>query len=249
MNLEEWDIGKIISKGAFGFVLLIRNKETKDIKVGKFIKIEKLETVDKTLKKEINILESLDHRNIIKYYEHVQTDEFICLIFEYMPNGDLYEQVFTTETCKYIIKQVVDAVNYCHSRNILHRDVKPENVLRRASDNLIKLCDFGFSKSVSTKEEKCNTFCGTLDYLSPEQVQCLDHNYKVDVWMIGILLYEISVGKPPFEAPSRKETYKNICDCEITFPDDYELKDDVLKFIQKDPNDRIELDDFLKDLL
>lgn len=67
--------------------------------------------------------------------------------------------------------------------------------------------------------------------------------------MIGILLYEISVGKPPFEAPSRKETYKNICDCEIIFPDDYELKDQVLKFIQKDPANRIELQDYLKDLL
>lgn len=99
----------------------------------------------------------------------------------------------------------MEGLNYLHSRSIIHRDIKPENLL--ISGGKIKIADFGWSIYTNRRRE---TVCGTLDYLAPEMVLGETHDFKVDVWGVGILAFELAAGKPPFEDETQNDTYQQI---------------------------------------
>jgi serine/threonine protein kinase len=105
---------------------------------------------------------------------------------------------------------------YLHEKQVIHRDIKPENLLN--SMGTIKIADFGWSV-YSPKEGRRETLCGTLDYLPPEMVTGDNHDYRVDIWSLGILLFEFCVGVPPFETDTHDETYVRIKDVDLQFPD------------------------------
>ena len=102
---------------------------------------------------------------------------------------------------------MTDALSYCHSKKVIHRDIKPENLLWDNYGN-IKMADFGLSVHAPTSRR--TTICGTLDYLPPEMIDSKTHDEKVDLWSLGVLCYELLVGKPPFIAPTQSETYHKI---------------------------------------
>ena len=115
---------------------------------------------------------------------------------------------------KYIY-QLADALSYCHSKKVIHRDIKPENLLLGVYGEL-KIADFGWS--VHAPSSRRTTICGTLDYLPPEMIEDRPHDEKVDLWSLGVLCYELLVGKPPFETPTHDGTYQKILKCEYKFP-------------------------------
>jgi aurora kinase len=139
--------------------------------------------------------------------------------------------------------QIMRAVFHLHKYNIIHRDIKPENILI-GPDNVLKLADFGWAVSdkngFKDTHHKRTTLCGTLDYLPPEMVENRPYSESVDTWTIGVLLYEMLTGSPPFMAPGTENTYKKIQECVVDFPDyvSPEAKGLIQMLLQRDSTKR-----------
>lgn len=134
-----------------------------------------------------------------------------------------------------------DALGYLHSKHCIHRDIKPENILN--NNGVLKIADFGWSIHCPTK--KRDTFCGTLDYLPPEIVNGTNYDFNVDLWCLGVLIYEFCVGIPPFQSKNTNETYKLINKLQVNYPNflSNEVVDLMSKLLQKDPYKRLSLKD------
>ncbi|VBB29834.1 unnamed protein product [Acanthocheilonema viteae] len=175
--------------------------------------MDKSKMKEKLLEHEIKSMEQLHHPNIIRLFECVETTSRIYLVMEYAGFGELYSYIhhrgkLSENHCKPIFAQIVSAISYIHSKNIIHRDIKAENVLLSAPD-WIKLADFGFACQVNPND-RLTTFCGSPAYAAPELLRN-DEYYgaNADIWAIGVLLYFILVGRTPFSG----ETINNLKQC------------------------------------
>lgn len=167
---------------------------------------------DILLKREISIHRNLLHPNIIQLFDNFEDDKNVYLIMEYAENGNLYKQMkkqgkFSEKEAFNIFSQTCIGVDFLHKNKIIHRDLKPENLLIDKRKR-IKVCDFGWS--AETNDQYRYTFCGTVDYMAPEVILCKAHSYTVDVWCLGILLYELLHGKTPYHGSSQNEKMENI---------------------------------------
>ena len=248
---------KQLGSGSFGRVFLVSHNETKKLYALKVIDKRKLLISYGKLDiiyNEINIHSKLDHENIIKLYNVHEDNENINIIMEYAPNGNLYELITKEKNgfseykaFEYFI-QVVNAVYYLHNNNIIHRDIKPENILI-GDDNKIKLCDFGWAKELTL--ENRSTFCGTIEYMAPEIVENENYDYGVDIWSLGILLYELLYGHSPFKANNTKNVILNIKSHELTYDDNNKnvsksCKDLIKKLLNNNPQKRYKIKDILE---
>jgi serine/threonine protein kinase len=168
------------------------------------------------------------------------------MILQYAPKGELYTYLktvgkFNDETAATYINQLADALNYCHSKKVIHRDIKPENLLLGIYGEL-KIADFGWS--VHAPSSRRTTVCGTLDYLPPEMIENRAHDEKVDLWSLGVLCYELLVGKPPFETPTHDATYQKIVRVEYSTPSSMspDAADLIAKLLKKNPSERLSLE-------
>jgi serine/threonine protein kinase len=169
----------------------------------------------------------------------------IYLIIEYAARGELFRLLrdserFSEAQAAQFIVQMSDAINYCHSKHVIHRDIKPENIMVGLNGEL-KIADFGWS--VHTPASRRTTLCGTLDYLPPEMIEGKEHDATVDIWSLGVLLYEFLVGSPPFEEARQRETCRRIQSVDLRFPTGLNplARDLIKKFLQHDPHNRIRL--------
>jgi len=248
---------KQLGSGSFGRVFLVSHNETKKLYALKVIEKRKLLMSYGKLDiiyNEIKIHSKLDHENIIKLYNVYEDNENINIILEYAPNGNLYELIAKQKNgfseykaFEYFI-QVVNAVYYLHNNNIIHRDIKPENILI-GDDNKIKLCDFGWAKELTL--ENRSTFCGTVEYMAPEIVGSENYDYSVDIWSLGILLYELLYGHSPFRADNTKNIILNIKSHELTYEDknkniSHSCKDLIKKLLNNNPQKRYKIKDILE---
>jgi len=247
---------KQLGSGSFGRVFLVSHNETKKLFAQKVIDKRKLLMSYGKLDiiyNEINIHSKLDHENIIKLYNFSEDNENINIIMEYAPNGNLYDLLSKEktgfseyQTFEYFI-QVVNAVYYLHNNNIIHRDIKPENILL-GENNKIKLCDFGWAKELTL--ENRSTFCGTVEYMAPEIVGSENYDYGVDIWSLGILLYELLYGHSPFKANNTKNVILNIKSHELTYDDNKKVskscKDLIQKLLNNNPQKRYKIKDILE---
>ena len=248
---------KQLGSGSFGRVFLVTHNETKKLYALKVIDKRKLLVSYGKLDiiyNEINIHSKLDHENIIKLYNIYEDNDNINIIMEYAPNGNLFELLSKEKNgfseykaFEYFI-QVVNAVYYLHNNNIIHRDIKPENILI-GEDNKIKLCDFGWAKELTL--ENRSTFCGTVEYMAPEIVENENYDYSVDIWSLGILLYELLYGHSPFKANNTKNIILNIKSHELTYDDKNKnvsnsCKDLIKKLLNNNPQKRYKIKDILE---
>ena len=238
---------QVLGSGSYGEVKLIKHKKTGEFCALKIIKKSSLEEdkipIDLVLR-EISIHTSLSHPNIIKLKESCSDESSIYLLLEYAENGSLFKKIkdngrLAQSQAKKMFFQAIQAITYLHLNGIVHRDIKPENVLVDSEEN-IKICDFGWCVK---GEESRNTFCGTLDYMAPEMIKGLTHSYEVDVWALGVLLYEMLHGYPPFQGTKESEKCYNIANCDYKFADwiSSTAKDLIKQMIKKVPGDRIHL--------
>ena len=144
------------------------------------------------------------------------------------------------------LRETISAVKYLHEHNIIHRDIKPENILLDKNYR-VKLSDFGWS-NFCKPDEKRKTYCGTPEYLSPEMAKKLPHDYRVDIWSLGVLLFECLAGYPPFSGQNEGELLRNIKQLKIHWPIDFPplAKNLVLKILKVNPEERPSLDEILK---
>jgi aurora kinase, other len=252
-TLNDFEVGKPLGRGKFGTVYLAREKTSKYIVAIKVLHKSQLlkAGVEHQLRREIEIQSHLRSPNILRMYGYFYDEKRIYLILEYSPGGELYKRLqqkgrFTDKVAAKYISDMALALDYCHEKHVIHRDIKPENLLVGAHGE-IKIADFGWSVHAPTSRR--NTLCGTLDYLPPEMVEGREHDEKVDIWSLGILLYEFLVGSPPFEAEGNSATYRRISRVDLRFPqrgvaDD--AKDLIRKLLVKDPKQRMPLKDIPK---
>ena len=246
-SLKDFEIGKPLGRGKFGSVYLAREKRTKYIVAIKVLQKSQLlkAGVEHQLRREIEIQSHLRHRNILRMYGYFYDSKRIYLILEYSPGGELYKRLqqrghFSDKTAAKYISDLATALDYCHQKHVIHRDIKPENLLIGAQGE-IKIADFGWSVHAPTSRR--NTLCGTLDYLPPEMVEGREHDEQVDVWSLGVLLYEFLVGVPPFEAEGHTATYRRISRVDLKFPQGVteEAQDLIRKLLVKEPSLRMPL--------
>ena len=196
--------------GSYGRVYLVTNKFNNKKYALKVINKNKLMQIYadcRLVQNEVEIHSKLNHPNIIKLYNMKETENEIQILLEYAQNGNLYDIIQKNngldelKAFEYFI-QIVNAVYFLHQNNIIHRDIKPENILIGEND-VLKLCDFGWAKELNVNKRA--TFCGTMEYMAPEIVGSEMYDFSVDIWSLGILLYELIMGHSPFRSKSKKD--------------------------------------------
>lgn len=223
--LEDYTIKQTVGTGSFGRVKLIfHSKENKyyALKILKKIEIMKLKQVDHILS-EISILNIIDHPFLVKIVGISQNERYLYIIMEYVQGGELFTYLRTVQSLKnedsvFYAGQVVLMFEYLHSKNVVYRDLKPENLLID-SQGYLKLTDFGFAKVI---EGRTYTLCGTPEYLAPEILLQKGHGKPVDWWCLGILIYEMLVGIDPFSDEEPMAVYQNILKGKIKFPSNFD---------------------------
>ena len=244
-----------IGKGTFSTIYLYENKQTKKKYALKQIYKDKIIESTNSLNiayKEIDIHSRFIHNNIIRLYSYEENETNFNLLLEYAPNGNLFQLIqkkksLSENECFAYFIQTIDAIFFLHENNIIHRDIKPENLLL-CNKTLIKLCDFGWSTELEIANR--TTFCGTLEYMAPEIIKEEPYEKSVDIWALGILLFEMYYGYSPFKASGNlddgtKEVLSNILNNSIVFPKEKEIDNDmkslILSMIEKKGKKRISI--------
>ena len=243
-----------IGKGAFGEVWKVSHKITGKIYVIKVmdkLAIKEQRLIDQ-INREIEIMYKLNHPHVIRLINHFEDDDKFYLIMPYASKGQLYSLLrrqvrFDQRTAAQYMREVIEAVRYIHSFSpkIIHRDIKPENLLLDENYRVL-LSDFGWSNFLDDNEYR-KTFCGTPEYLSPEMAKKEGHNEMVDIWALGVLMFEFLAGYAPFSGSCPKELYSNIKKLKINWPVDFPplAKNLITKILKLNPSERLSLEEIL----
>jgi len=210
MPLESYVIGKLIGKGSYGQVSLAKHKRDKKQYVIKKIDLHEASDRERTFaQQEVQILAKLKHPNIVSYKESFQNNEgFLHIVMGYCEGGDLYTKLKDQGKRKEHLseKQIVEwfvqiamALQFMHDRNILHRDLKTQNIFLTKS-KIIKVGDLGIARVLESTADMATTLIGTPYYMSPELFSNRPYNYKSDVWALGCCVYEMATLKHAFNA-------------------------------------------------
>lgn len=224
-TLASFEIMTTLGTGTFGRVRLVKNKANGKycaLKILKKSEIIRLKQVDH-IKSEVSLLSMIQHPFVVNLLGHFQDERRLYMVLEYVQGGELFsylrrEGSFSDADSKFYGGQITLAFQYLHSLKIVYRDLKPENLLITTKGNL-KITDFGFAKLV---EDRTWTLCGTPEYLAPEIIQSKGHGKSVDWWALGILIYEMLAGFPPFFDENPFGIYQKILTGRIDFPKEFE---------------------------
>eukprot|EP01062_Namystynia_karyoxenos_P025032 TRINITY_DN1980_c0_g1_i1.p1 TRINITY_DN1980_c0_g1~~TRINITY_DN1980_c0_g1_i1.p1 ORF type:complete len:360 (+),score=123.74 TRINITY_DN1980_c0_g1_i1:77-1081(+) len=245
----KWKLGDMLMKetlgtGTFGRVRLVQCKHDSKFYALKILKkqeIIRMKQVDHVLT-EAAILSDLTHPFVVNMVKGFVDEQRLYILLEYVCGGELFNHLrkagkFPNDVSKFYSAEVMLAFEYLHSKDIIYRDLKPENLLLDMQGH-VKITDFGFAKRVP---ERTFTLCGTPEYLAPEIIQSKGHGKAVDWWALGILLYEMLVGYPPFFDESPFRIYEKILGVNLAFPKwiDSRAKDLIKSLLTLDHTKRL----------
>lgn len=253
-------LGRELGEGAFSVVREGIHLKTDRAYAVKIITKSKLSDEDESaLEDEISILKDLRHPHIIRLYEVYEDSSLHYLVTEMMDGGELFDRIvsktyYNEREARDVVRVLLEAVNYCHFRNVAHRDLKPENLLlvSGTDDSDVKIADFGFAKRV-VSDECLTTRCGTPGYVAPEILRGVPYGTQADMWSLGVIAYVLLGGYPPFNEEDPARLFKAIRRGEYEFHEEYwghvsqEAKGLISKLLIVDPRERLTAERALRD--
>ncbi|CAK82692.1 unnamed protein product (macronuclear) [Paramecium tetraurelia] len=253
INLDSFYFLQCIGIGGFSRVYLVRYKFNGQFMALKMISKSFIEQNDKfqIVQNERDIMVHLantnnSHPNLCKLLCAFETKNWVCFAMEYCPGGELFQQLkrvkkMDEQQAKFYFSQVCMAIHHLHENKVIYRDIKPENILID-SEGHIKLADFGLAKPNVQDNKMAYSFCGSPEYMAPEMLLKSGHNYQIDHYCLGALLYELVTGLPPYYSNNPEQIYQNILSHDLPQPNkniSAEAKDLINKLLQKDTQNRL----------
>ncbi|CAI2355831.1 unnamed protein product [Caenorhabditis sp. 36 PRJEB53466] len=250
VNKEDFEIVKFLQSGGFGDVHQVRKTTGRDAgKIFAMKVISRKKVLEKnrkigSMKTERRIMEAIDSSFCCKLFYSFETDQKLYLVMEYLSGGELFnirsQRAFTEEMAQFYLAEVIVALSYLHSLNIIYRDLKTENVVLDVSGH-VKLVDFGSCKDNVTGRSQAKTLCGTIEYMAPEMLLKSGHGRPVDWWSLGIFFIEMLTNRTPFYDKDSKKMKKKIFECQLILPEHMTdaAADLVKKLIVPDPDSRL----------
>lgn len=251
--MNQYDIGNILGKGAFSIVYQATQKSTGQEFAVKIIRKESLgldQRAQMRIDREVEILTKVNHPNIVRLYDLIESETRLYLIMELVTGGELFDKIvakgyYSEKDACLVIKNVVSAIKYLHEQRIAHRDLKPENLLLKGKDDThVMISDFGLSR-VLGDSSMAYTACGTPYYVAPEVVSGKGYGKEVDLWSIGVIAYFLLAGFPPFMGDTLPEIVEQILNADYDFPEPYwdnvseSAKDFISKLLVTDKSQRM----------
>jgi polo-like kinase 1 len=257
IHIKKYRKIRLLGKGGFARCYELLDEETQQSFAGKIIKKSSLikSRTKQKLISEIKIHKSLNHENIVKFERYFEDEENVYIIMELCYNNTLHELLkrrkkLTELETQYYVYYLIKALQYIHSLKIIHRDLKLANLF--LTENMqMKLGDFGLAALLRFDGERKRSLCGTPNYMAPEILEGkTGHSFEVDIWSIGIIIYILLIGKPPFETTSAKETLKRIRMKNYSFPQNGIISEPAKELIQNilvlEPHKRPSLKEILE---
>ncbi|KAI8074016.1 kinase-like domain-containing protein [Gongronella butleri] len=244
---DSFDLLKVIGRGSFGKVYVVRKKDTNRIYAMKVLRkshiINRSEVTHTMAEK--TVLAKVRNPFIVPLKFAFQSPDKLYLVLAFINGGELFHHLqlegrFSEERSRFYTAELLCALECLHGFNVIYRDLKPENILIDYNGH-IALCDFGLCKLNMSEKERTNTFCGTPEYLAPELLLGQGYSKVVDWWTLGVLLYEMMTGLPPFYDENTNEMYRKILQDELRFPEDMspEAQDLLTGLLTRDPHQRL----------
>ena len=248
---------RVLGKGGFARCYEVFDEQNHQSLAAKIIPKKNLikSRAKQKLISEIKIHKSINHENIVKFEHYFEDAEYVYLLIELCHNQTLHELLkrrkkLTELEVQYYILQLIKALQYLHNLKIIHRDLKLANLFISESMNL-KLGDFGLAARLNFDGERRRSLCGTPNYIAPEILDGKNgHSFEVDIWSLGVIIYILLIGRPPFETNNVKETYKRIRLRNYSFPQNARISEPAKELIQNilvlNPYKRPSLEEILK---
>jgi len=270
---ERWAQGRMLEKTHFSEVSLVADRARRELRVLKRINKQAVQNYltrrksKVSLKSEVELMRHLQHRGIVRLYEHFETDNYMCLVLEYVPGGDLFSFLLNGALpevqARRLFRELCQTVKHLHDQGVVHRDLKPENILLTCNDPAhmhFKLADFGISRRTKRSYE-CSTFVGSMDYLAPEVWRLRNiaagaprpgYGRAADMWSLGVILYTMLSGVQPFDGSLGQDDLGSqvlsgkwdfdVADWRLVSPG---AKDLVRSLLRQAPEERLTIDETL----
>ncbi|KAK7300813.1 hypothetical protein RJT34_11664 [Clitoria ternatea] len=250
--MQKYELGRLLGQGTFAKVYYGRSTITSQSVAVKVIDKDKVlkSGQAENVKREISVMRLVKHPNIIQLFEVMATKSRIYFVMEYAKGGELFNKVakgkVKEDVAHKYFRQLVSAVDFCHSRGVYHRDIKPENILLDETENL-KVSDFGLSALAASKrlDGLLHTTCGTPAYVAPEVIKRRGYDgAKADIWSCGVVLFVLLAGYVPFHDPNLMEMYRKISKGEFTCPNWFpkRVRRLLYKMLDPSPDTRISME-------
>jgi serine/threonine protein kinase len=248
ININHFDVVKVIGRGSFGKVYLVKNKDNNEFYAMKVLKKEAISSPNQRLHTiaERRILQEIDSKFVVKLHYAFQNPDKLYFVMDFLNGGEMFTHLrknikFSEKRARFYAAEMVLALKDLHDNKILYRDLKPENVIL-GSDGHIKITDFGLSKmNINKVNDLTFTFWGTPEYLAPEIIGQKGHDKSVDWWSLGTILYEMLAGRAPFANKNKQKVLRDVLKAPVLMKKSFSPKarDLLQKLLERDPKKRL----------